>query len=207
MPAHERAPVAGCRSCIDFAHWASVGHDRWTCMGGEKTCDPQSCSATPAYRRWHLSEAFANSVAKLATGWRTLSSGAYGFNYLHRASTNYVGLGATVREESGAYTTSRPTATGSHCRVRPDNGLAIEPPPVDAFWSLSAYDVDTRELVPNPIARYVINGQMPGLRWQPDGIVGCCLGRTVSPPRAFTIGYRYQLAVSTWCCVAYPAAQ
>ena len=108
------------------------------------------------------------------TGWRTLSSGAYGFNYLHRASTNYVGLGATVREESGAYTTfvdgdGQPLSGSAEYR------LALAPPPVDAFWSLSAYDVDTRELVPNPIARYVINGQMPGLRWQPDGSLDVAL--------------------------------
>ena len=38
------------RSCIDFAHWASVGHDRWTCMGGERTCDQRLRPATPT--RW-----------------------------------------------------------------------------------------------------------------------------------------------------------
>lgn len=96
-------------------------------------------------------------------GWRTLWSGAYGFNYLQRAATNYQGLGATIREESGPYTTfvdgTGEPLDGSrayYLRLAP-------PPPVDAFWSISAYDVETRELIANPADRYSINDHSPGL--------------------------------------------
>ncbi|GGO75129.1 DUF1254 domain-containing protein [Nocardioides deserti] len=104
-------------------------------------------------------------------GWRTLRSGTYGFNYLHRAATNYQGLGATIREESGPYTTfvdgsGEPLDGGRDYLLRLD-----PPPPVDAFWSVSAYDVGTRELVANPAERYSVNDHSRGLLVGDDGSV------------------------------------
>ncbi len=103
-------------------------------------------------------------------GWRTLmGSGAYGFNYVHRAATNYVGLGATTREESGPYTalvdSDGATLDGRFGPYR----IHLLPPPVDAFWSLTLYDVAGRELVENEIDRYAIGSSTPGLPWEADG--------------------------------------
>jgi hypothetical protein len=42
-------------------------------------------------------------------------------------------------------------------------------PPVDAFWSLTMYDVPDFYLVANPIDRYSIGDRTPGLRTGPDG--------------------------------------
>jgi hypothetical protein len=42
---------------------------------------------------------------------------------------------------------------------------------VDAFWSLTMYDVPDFYLVANPIDRYSIGDRTPGLRTGPDGSV------------------------------------
>lgn len=45
------------------------------------------------------------------------------------------------------------------------------PPPVDAFWSLTMYDVPEFYLVANPIDRYSIGDRTPGLKYGDDGSV------------------------------------
>jgi hypothetical protein len=44
-----------------------------------------------------------------------------------------------------------------------------EPPPVDAFWSLTMYDADQFYLVANAIDRYSIGDRTPGLKYGEDG--------------------------------------
>jgi hypothetical protein len=44
-----------------------------------------------------------------------------------------------------------------------------QPPPVDAFWSLTMYDTPDYYLVANPINRYSIGDRTPGLNYSPDG--------------------------------------
>ena len=44
-----------------------------------------------------------------------------------------------------------------------------EPPPVDAFWSLTMYDVPEFYLVANSINRYSIGDRTPGLKYGADG--------------------------------------
>jgi hypothetical protein len=46
-----------------------------------------------------------------------------------------------------------------------------QPPPVDAFWSLTMYDVPDFYLVANPIDRYSIGDRTPGLKTADDGSV------------------------------------
>lgn len=45
------------------------------------------------------------------------------------------------------------------------------PPPADAFWSLTMYDVPRYYLVDNPIGRYSIGDRTPGLTYDEDGAV------------------------------------
>jgi hypothetical protein len=55
-----------------------------------------------------------------------------------------------------------------------------QPPPVDAFWSLTMYDVPDFYLVANPIDRYSIGDRTPGLQTGADGSV-TILMQTDSP--------------------------
>ena len=41
---------------------------------------------------------------------------------------------------------------------------------MDAFWSLTMYDVPDFYLVANPIDRYSIGDRTPGLQAGPDGV-------------------------------------
>jgi hypothetical protein len=46
-----------------------------------------------------------------------------------------------------------------------------QPPPVDAFWSVTMYDLPDFYMVANPIGRYSIGDRTPGLRREADGSV------------------------------------
>jgi hypothetical protein len=50
------------------------------------------------------------------------------------------------------------------------------PPPVDAFWSLTMYDIPDFYLVANPINRYSIGDRTPGLKYGDDGSVTLYVG-------------------------------
>jgi hypothetical protein len=52
------------------------------------------------------------------------------------------------------------------------------PPPVDAFWSLTMYDVPDFYLVDNTIDRYSIGDRTPGLAYGDDGSVTLYIGNT-----------------------------
>ncbi|WP_406272669.1 DUF1254 domain-containing protein [Nocardia sp. NBC_00881] len=86
--------------------------------------------------------------------------GRYGTNYPLRAVMAWVGLGIGLPEDA-IYPTLFTTADahGSAGRFR----LHFAPgqlPPVDAFWSLTAYDADNY-LVPNPARIYAVGHLVP----------------------------------------------
>jgi hypothetical protein len=56
------------------------------------------------------------------------------------------------------------------------------PPPVDAFWSLTMYNVPDFYLVANPINRYSIGDRTPGLKTDSDGSLTLYIGKN-SPGR------------------------
>lgn len=97
------------------------------------------------------------------TGWTKVDKARYGFNYLSRAVTNYVGLGANVEEENYSFNTFTDADGVALDGASGTYTLEITPPPVDAFWSLTLYDARNFELHPNPLHRYLINDrQMQG---------------------------------------------
>jgi hypothetical protein len=104
------------------------------------------------------------------SGWARGHPGAYGFNYLRRAATNQIGLGATVRQENQAFMCWRDArgdfldGSGREYRL-----TFAEPPPVDAFWSVTVYSAATRELCPNELGRYSISNETPGVVPSPGG--------------------------------------
>jgi hypothetical protein len=89
---------------------------------------------------------------------------------LQRASTNKYGPGAHIPEEALYFSLDRGPDGQALSGVR--NYLVRFPkgelPPVDAFWSLTAYG-PTMSLIENPIKRYAIKGGMAGLAYGPDG--------------------------------------
>jgi hypothetical protein len=59
-----------------------------------------------------------------------------------------------------------------------------ELPPVNAFWSVTMYDMKTRFLVENPLNRYLINSNMiPQLKKNPDGGVTLYLQHNSPGPK------------------------
>jgi hypothetical protein len=101
------------------------------------------------------------------TGWTKVDKARYGFNFLSRAVTNHVGLGANVEEENYSFNTfvdsDATPLNGSEATYT----LTIKPPPVHAFWSLTLYDAATFELFPNPLDRYLINDRTASLKDSP----------------------------------------
>jgi hypothetical protein len=96
--------------------------------------------------------------------------GRYGFDYLARATVVRGGYGnlpeeslyAAVLTDSGGQLL---TGSGRY-RVRFAKGAL---PPVNAFWSLSAYDIRSGKLAENEIQRYSLGDRTPGLVYGADG--------------------------------------
>lgn len=100
----------------------------------------------------------------------SFSLGRYGHNTMTRALTAYKGLGGLASDEAiyamGDFDADKQPLHGDHRYVmRFEPG---DPPPVDAFWSVTLYDAD-RFLYPNPQGRYAIGDRTPGLQRDPDG--------------------------------------
>ena len=80
-----------------------------------------------------------------STGWVRISPGAYGFNYLRRATTNFVGTGGNVREEQVPFTTFV-DGNGKQLNGATTNyTLHLDGPPPAGFWSATLYILSTGE--------------------------------------------------------------
>jgi hypothetical protein len=113
-------------------------------------------------------------------GWSTLpSEGTYGTDYVARAATAAVGLGANVPAESVYFQAGRDPngaplsgATTYHLHF-----ARSALPPIDprAFWSLTVYGPD-HFLVANAIDRYSIGNRTSGLHYGTDGSLDLYVG-------------------------------
>ncbi len=114
--------------------------------------------------------AYAASNMANENGWRfNPKVGTYGTDYALRANVAWVGLGANLAQDA-IYPTMFGNAdlSGASAKFR----LHFPPgqlPPVDAFWSLTAYDADSY-LVPNSANIYAIGHHVPVVA-NPDGSV------------------------------------
>ena len=105
----------------------------------------------------------------------------YGHDYLSRAAVAAGGYANRPEESTYAARTvddAGQPMTGEnsyHLHFRPEHI-----PPAGAFWSLSAYDALTRNLIENPVRRYSIGDRTPGLRMNPDGSLDIRISR--EPP-------------------------
>ena len=126
-----------------------------------------------------LIEGFADGVMAVAAVGRnrrpkpwtmTPSTGRYGSEFLGRARTAYLGLGALATSEAvyavSHYDASQEPLDGSRRYVM--RFEADDMPPADAFWSVTLYDSD-RFLYPNEIRRHAVGDRTPGLQRAADG--------------------------------------
>ncbi|MEU2111744.1 DUF1254 domain-containing protein [Streptomyces sp. NPDC019507] len=109
---------------------------------------------------------------ELINGWRypPPQIGHFGDDFLRRAAEqSLVGIAINDPEEAvylAAFTDGAgETLTTGRYELRFEAGTL---PPVDAFWSLTAYD-ETRNLIPNPIDRYSVGDRTRGLVRDDDG--------------------------------------
>jgi len=94
-------------------------------------------------------------------------------NYLYRMGGAVVGIYGNSKQEA-MYPIYTVDAAGEKLDAS-KNGYTLrfapgELPPVNAFWSLTMYEMPSSLLVANPLNRYLINSPMlPGLNRDPDG--------------------------------------
>jgi len=148
-------------------------------IGGPEPFDPTRLDAeTRAGMEAGFQEAMkmiAASRAQLGvptgTGWSRVEKARYGFNYLSRATVNYVGLGANVDAENLSFNTFTDGKGRPLDGSKGDYTLSFKPPPVNAFWSVTLYDAGTLALHPNELGRYLVNDRTPGLKTNRDGTI------------------------------------
>jgi hypothetical protein len=93
-------------------------------------------------------------------------------NYLYRMAGAVLGIYGNTAAEA-IYPSFSQDSTGGPLTGADNYTFTFAPgrlPPVDAFWSLTMYDLPQRLLVANPINRYLINSPMlPTMAADPDG--------------------------------------
>jgi hypothetical protein len=109
--------------------------------------------------------------ASTKPGWGAFNHavGRYGTDYMGRAATARLGLGANPPEDA-IYINSTADGAGQPLNGAMRYRMRFEKtslPPVRAFWSVTAYDQDGY-FIANPISRYAI-GDRNNLKSNPDG--------------------------------------
>jgi hypothetical protein len=134
----------------------------------------------------HRIAAYTNPQARIQNGWSSAPNiGAYGTDYPLRAHTSRVLFGANLPRDATYALQDNIDASAAGAprryRIRFDPGQL---PPVEAFWSITAYDAD-HFLIPNPQNLYAVGHQVlvvPG----PDGAVEIALQNATPGPEVPT---------------------
>jgi hypothetical protein len=116
-------------------------------------------------------EKFVASAGTPRPGWTSFQGtlGRYGSNYLARAVTARIAIGANPPEDA-VYMSSSADGKGQTLNGSTQYRMHFDAsnlPPVQAFWSVTAYDKDGY-FIANPINRYAI-GDRDRLKFNPDG--------------------------------------
>jgi hypothetical protein len=111
------------------------------------------------------------TLARIANGWsmNTDTMGVYGNYYLKRAIVTQFGLGANLPSDAIyplnlADDTGKPLDGASNYTIHFDKSQI---PPVDAFWSITLYDLEGFQ-VANSLNRFAVSSWMP-FKFNPDG--------------------------------------
>lgn len=198
QPAAQAAPVFFANLCRALADAPGRTEDQglvaWFGQAGLVPGAALAWDGLDAPQRAGLVEGFAEGVALVAAAARSrrarpwvLASraGRYGHEYLVRALTAYIGLGALATDEAlyGAGHFDSRNAPLDGRRRYTLRFAADEMPPADAFWSVTLYDAD-RFLYPNAAGRHSIGDRTPGLQFGADGSLQIDFGHTPPPNTA-----------------------
>jgi len=113
------------------------------------------------------------NIGTSVNGWLLQTgSGTYGTNYLLRAAVAKYGLGGNAAEEA-FYPVAETDSNGSILTGGTNYTIHFKPsqiPPANpkGFWSITMYN-STQRLLPNPINRYWIGADTPGIKYNTDG--------------------------------------
>ena len=125
--------------------------------------------------------------ATVVSGWRYPPSeeGRFGNDFLLRAADQSLAGIACNNPAESMYLLNFQDADGA--KLDPAHRYTVhfdpdELPPVEAFWSLSAYTAEDLNLIPNPIDRYSVGDHAARLRTDDDG--GTALYLQPHPPGA-----------------------
>jgi hypothetical protein len=126
---------------------------------------------------------FAKGRQVFTDGWAypRANLGDYGQDYIYRGVVALMGLGALPVAEAMYMRAGGDDGTGVFTGDGPYRLTLPADVPVDAFWSLSMYEVmDDGQLffTDNPIRRYAVGDRTPGLKREADGSVILWIGRT-----------------------------
>lgn len=123
-------------------------------------------------RAQRLIEERGNSLGAVVDGWQQIPRmGTYGDDYLFRAAVAWKFIYTNSPEEA-LYPIAETDSDGEPLSGDNRYQLRFAPghlPPVEAFWSITLYDSESRLMVHNPIERYSIGDRTPGLRYGDDG--------------------------------------
>ena len=118
-----------------------------------------------------LRAASQSPMPDVRNGWIfPLGLADYGHDYLRRANVAFGGY--ANRPEESTYAARTVDGAGQLMTGAKRYRLHFTPaeiPPAGAFWSLAAYDLQTRNLIENPLKRYSIGDRTPGLQKNADG--------------------------------------
>ncbi|MBL0087521.1 MAG: DUF1254 domain-containing protein [Ideonella sp.] len=115
-----------------------------------------------------------NENGELRNGWRFATNlGHYEDNRLLASTVGMVGYGANRAEEAmylPAFSDAQnePLSGGRRYRIR---FAAGQLPPVNAFWSVTLYNLGDNQLRENPINRYAFGDRSPTLKRNADGSI------------------------------------
>jgi hypothetical protein len=120
-------------------------------------------------------------------GWLAFSphTGRFGRDYLYRAQIAKIAIAANDPAEAHNFTTQQ-DAQGQPLQGRHRYVLHFAPgqtPPVNAFWSVTMYELPGGFFVDNADKRYALGDRTPGLRRNADGSLDVLLQRE-APPEA-----------------------
>ena len=129
-------------------------------------------NALPGFIQKRMDERRANPDTSLLTnGWTMLTEGigTYDTDYLRRAYISFVGLGANIPEDA-VYPNLTYDVNGNNLDASQQYQIhfdADQLPPVNAFWSLTAYNAD-EYLVKNELNRFAL-GDRDDVTYNADG--------------------------------------